>query len=475
MRCGIAFTKDCQLYGALQKRLCTTDVQLKFFDQAEVALAALQAEKMKYLFIDVRPGEVDSQTAAFIKAIADCAVPKLNVITVGDVGIPAVCAADAFLISTCHLIYTSDGTFEDQLQSSGSANTEESLEDLLGSQRVAAIPKVHTLQGNGSVLKTREPAFFSVLEDLKRIAHRNVTILIIGETGTGKTTLARIIHERSPRGDQPFQNLACGALPGDLIESELFGHKKGSFTGADRDKIGRFQAAGKGTLLLDEIDVLDVKQQAKLLKVIETGEYEMVGSTESVMSEARLITASNINLEHLTETAEFRSDLYYRLSVLEFRLFPLREREVDIVPLAMQFVEECCEEHGIEIDVVERGFFEAILRYKWPGNIRELKNHVRRAVLFAEDRRLTASDLSTKITQFQFDGLAGVKILDEEKTLATQVASSERDLLIQALQANGNNRTQTAKALGISRVGLYKKLRRHGLIEKGPDELRRAS
>ncbi len=475
MRCGIAFTKDCQLYGALQKRLCTTDVQLKFFDQAEEALAALQAEKMNYLFIDIRPGEVDAQAVAFIKAIADCAVSKLNVVTIGEVGIPAECAADVFLISRCHLSYRRDGTFEPQLQSSVSMGSEDRLEELLNSQSVYTIPKVHVLEGNGTVLKTREPAFFSVLEDLKRIAHRNVTILIFGETGTGKTTLARIIHERSPRGDQPFQNLACGALPGDLIESELFGHKKGSFTGADRDKIGRFQAAGKGTLLLDEIDVLDVKQQAKLLKVIETGEYEMVGSTESTMSEARLITASNLNLEHLTETAEFRSDLYYRLSVLEFRLFPLREREIDIIPLTMQFVGECCQEHGIEIDVVERGFFDAILRYKWPGNIRELKNHVRRAVLFAENGCLSEGDLSSKITQFQFDALAGVKILNEEKTLASQVANSECDLLVQALQANGNNRTQTAKALGISRVGLYKKLRRHGLMEKGTSDLRRAS
>lgn len=475
MRCGIAFTKDCQLHHALQKCLCVTDVHPKFCDQAETALSLIQTEKIPFLFIDVRAGEVDVETISLIRAIADGAVKKLNVVTIGDGGIPIQCASDLFLISACHVTYTADHELHSVLRTAPLTDSYATLDELLSSQRVRTIPKVHSLSGGEVSLQTREPAFFDVLEDLKRIAHRNVTILIVGETGTGKTTLARIIHERSPRSSEPFQHLACGALPGDLIESELFGHVKGSFTGADRNKIGRFQAAGRGTLLLDEIDVLDVKQQAKLLKVIETGEYEMVGSTESMMSEARLITASNINLEDLTESSGFRSDLYYRLSVLEFRLLPLRERVVDIIPLAMNFINECCEEHHIEVRVVEHGFIDALCSYKWPGNIRELKNHVRRAVLFSDNGRLKADDLSSKITQFQFSELDGKSELDQSQSLATQVARNERDLLVQALQANGNNRTQTAKALGISRVGLYKKLRRHGLVDKDADEMRRAS
>ncbi|WP_417847560.1 sigma 54-interacting transcriptional regulator [Thalassoglobus sp.] len=475
MRSGIAFTKDCQLYNDLQKEVCETDISLKFFDQAEEALVALQSGGVSTIFIDVRENEVDAETVSLVKAIANRAVSKLNVITVGSTAFPVVCASELFLISACHLKYGGDRSLQPCGKYLNGIADENSLRELLKSQKVQPIPKLHTLEGGETALKTREPSFYEVLQDLKRIAHRNVTILIIGETGTGKTTLARIIHERSTRRGQPFQHLACGALPGDLIESELFGHVKGSFTGADRNKIGRFQAAGKGTLLLDEIDVLDVKQQAKLLKVIETGEYEMVGSTEQMISEARLITASNINLEDLTESSGFRSDLYYRLSVLEFRLFPLRDRVVDVVPLAMQFVSECCQEHDIEINLVERDFFDALCRYKWPGNIRELKNHVRRAVLFAEDGRLQANDLSSKITQFQFSNMEPFTDLDEKKSLATQVAKNERELLIQALQVNGNNRTQTAKSLGISRVGLYKKLRRHGLIEKDSSDLRKAS
>lgn len=475
MRSGIAFTKDCQLYNDLQRKLCTSDVNVRFVDQPEAVLDAIQADKIPFLFIDVRLSERRQELFDFVREIAERAVPRLNIVTIGDAVFPTDCAAELYVISACHLHYTSERTFQTFHGHVCEADELDPLDTLIQSQKVHSIPKVHVLEAGGVVLRTREPKFFDVLEDLKRIAHRNVTILIVGETGTGKTTLARIIHERSPRADQPFQHLACGALPGDLIESELFGHIKGSFTGADRNKMGRFQAAGKGTLLLDEIDVLDVKQQAKLLKVIETGEYEMVGSTEPMMSEARLITASNINLEDLTESSGFRSDLYYRLSVLEFRLLPLRERTIDIAPLAMRFVEECCREHEIKINSVEKGFLDTLATYKWPGNIRELKNHVRRAVLFSEDGCLRASDLSSKVTQFQLEHDHQLNELDESQSLATQVARSERDLLIQALHANGNNRTQTAKALGISRVGLYKKLRRHGLIDSTSDELRRAS
>lgn len=470
MRGGIAFTKDCQLYSALQQRLCTTDVSLKFFDDATQAIESLRSSRLPFLFIDVRPEEINQQTRQLIQAISNRVIPKLNVVTVGESGFPTGVAADLFLMTQCHLSLT--GERELTAVPVRLAATDEPLQQLISSNKVHSIPQCHILEGTGTSLTTREPAFFDVLEDLKRIAHRDVTILIVGETGTGKTTLARIIHERSSRAEHPFQHLACGALPGDLIESELFGHIKGAFTGADRNKIGRFQAAGKGTLLLDEIDVLDVKQQAKLLKVIETGEYEMVGSTEPLLSEARLITASNINLEQLTESSGFRSDLYYRLSVLEFRLLPLRERVIDIIPLAMQFVEECMQEHGVQIEIVEHGFVHAICNYRWPGNIRELKNHVRRAVLFSDDGRLKATDLSSKISQFQFDGLQD---LEDGSSLATQVARNERELLLQALQANNNNRTKTAKALGISRVGLYKKLRRHGIGDIESDSIRRAS
>ena len=470
MRHALVFTDDCQLYCELQKYLHATDLSVKFFDQSAAAFEFLKSYDVPFLFLDTRNDHVGSDTTSLIRSIAQRAISRLNVVTIGPNAYPCDIAADLSLISVSHLTLTSQGKLE--------AHSDENLipfDDLLSKKKRTSIPKAITLTSSETSLSTREPDFFQVLEDLNRVAHRDVTLLIVGETGTGKTTLARIIHEKSRRHEKCFQQLACGALPADIIESELFGHVRGAFTGADRDKIGRFQAAGQGTLLLDEIDVLDLKQQAKLLKVIETGEYEMVGSTEVMQSQARLITASNLNLEELAHSNRFRSDLYYRLSVLEFRLLPLRERKVDIVPMAVQFINECCHEHDIVIDAIDFEFFQALRSYLWPGNIRELKNHVRRAVLFAEGSTLTAANLSPKVTEYCADELLRDPEFDQQKTLAVQVAANERQLLIQALQANSYNRTRTAKALGISRVGLYKKLRRLGLLDDRTDEGKRAA
>ncbi len=458
MRNAIAFVKDFEVFSAVQDELKKHDIALKSALTAEAAVAALRDSGNHLLFIDLRLSSVNREIEKLFEQLAEAVIPRVNIVSISDRNLPVSCAAEAELVSSCFVQFRSNGTL-DQFRG-------ESLQDVLSGAFTKQIPAIHRLEGVCVEFESREPAFFQAIGDLKRIAHRNVTILIVGETGTGKTTLAKIIHERSPRRERPFQQLACGALPEDIIESELFGHTRGAFTGADRNKIGRFQAAGQGTLLLDEIDVLDVKQQAKLLKVIETGEYEMVGSTEPRRSEARLIVASNVNLEEMAESAHFRSDLYYRLSVLEFRLLPLRERMDDIIPLAMQFVSECCTEHEIEIESVDDDFLDVLVQYRWPGNLRELKNHIRRAVLFCEEGRLTVNDLSPKLIKSQFEKVRPEPQLEQKTTLADQVAHNERELLVQALSANNNNRTQTAKALGISRVGLYKKLRKHGLVEQ---------
>lgn len=332
---------------------------------------------------------------------------------------------------------------------------------LNGSRRMPAMRAVET---DGLRLVTHTPAMFGTIDQLLRVAAHEVTLLFIGETGTGKTTLARIVHRLSGRGDEPFQTVACGALPHDLIESELFGHVRGAFTGAERNKIGRFEAAGRGTLLLDEIDVLAPKDQAKLLRVIETSEFEPVGSHETRTSTARLIVASNVDLKELTEDEKFRSDLYYRLNVLQFNLLPLRERPLDIVPLAMQFVTESCLLHGITIHRVHRDFLSAVRGYSWPGNLRELRNQMQRSVLFSREGTLNREDLSETI-------LSGPQVDRPTETrrmptwsLAERVALNEQDILQEALQANDNSRTATAKALGISRVGLYKKMRKYNML-----------
>jgi DNA-binding NtrC family response regulator len=311
---------------------------------------------------------------------------------------------------------------------------------------------------------------FPLLHDLETIAVHDATVLLVGETGTGKTTLARLIHELSPRHEVKLLTVSCGALPSELIESELFGHTKGAFTSADRAKVGKFDAAKGGSLLLDEIDVLGLAQQAKLLRAIETGEFEPVGSNETHWLDARLIVASNVNLKELMDRGQFRADLYYRLNVVEFRVPPLRERPRDIVPLTLDFIEGFCVDHGIEIRDVHPDFLACLRAYRWPGNVRELKNHIRRAVLFCRSGVLTPKDLSPQIHQGLSDQDETFvdtekpdKVVAQQQTLVDQVAESEREILKEALRANNHNRTATARALGISRVGLYKKMRKYGM------------
>jgi len=326
------------------------------------------------------------------------------------------------------------------------------------------LPPSRTLAAEGFSITSCEIEMCGMLDLLERVAPRDVTLLLVGETGTGKTTLAQIIHSLSPRRDEPFHNVACGALPPDLIESDLFGHARGAFTGAERDKIGRFEAARRGTLLLDEIDVLGPKEQVKLLRVIETGQFEPVGTTRTRESQARLIVAANVDLERCVESRQFRSDLYYRLNVLQFRLPPLRERLIDIAPMAISFIQECCQQHNIRIRRVGRDFLDVLKRYPWPGNIRELKNQVQRAVLFNEDGTLTAADLPNAVRQAMRNGSPPADDNGRHLSLAERVARNERKILEEELQIHNQCRTTTAKSLGISRVGLYKKMKKYGML-----------
>jgi len=354
------------------------------------------------------------------------------------------------------------------------------LAELLRSQLVSGggawegplTPRV--VQGSSTTFKTYTPEMFPLLDDLVTMASHDVTVLLVGETGTGKTTLARLIHELSRRHEANLLTVACGALPPDLIESELFGHVKGAFTSAGHTRQGKFEAAKAGTLLLDEIDVLEPGQQAKLLRVIETGEFEPVGSNETHHSQARLIVASNVDLGQLMQQNAFRADLYYRLSMLELRIPPLRERPRDIVSLTLDFVEEFCAAHAIRIRRVHPDFFACLKHYHWPGNVRELKNHVRRAVLFCRSGVLTPGELAPQFRKalVESPGMAEsdarpVTAL-QATTLTEKVACSERRILEQALREHNHNRTATAHALGLSRVGLYKKMRKYGLSAPRP-------
>jgi DNA-binding NtrC family response regulator len=341
-------------------------------------------------------------------------------------------------------------------------------------QRATGAAGPDTRESNcGSVLcgiETRSPALQRMLDDLAVAAGHDVTILLIGETGSGKTFLSRRIHEASPRRSLPFLHVACGALPRELIESELFGHVKGAFTSAHADKDGKFLAAGGGTILLDEIDVLGPEQQVKLLRVIETREFEPVGSNRTLRSQARLVVASNLELQPLVESGRFRPDLYYRLNMLKFDLPPLRARRVDIVSLAERFIHRFAAQHGVSLRQVDGGLYDALLCYPWPGNVRELEHVIQRAVIYCRNGILTREQLPQHVLL----GEAGpvndptVRLAVDsgatDHSLEAQVALTEKDLIAAALARNGLSRTQTARELGISRVTLYNKMKRYALM-----------
>ena len=319
------------------------------------------------------------------------------------------------------------------------------------------------LHGQTRSLVTFTPAMFDVFDELKVAAAHDVTVLLVGETGSGKTHLARLIHELSARRDERCLTVACGALPPNLIESELFGYVKGAFTGADQNKYGKFAAANTGTLLLDEIDVLAPDQQAKLLRVIETGEYEPVGSNDTQTSGARVIVASNFDLEELVKTDKFRMDLYYRLNTLSFHLPPLRERPWDVEFLARRFALNHSQAHHIELKHIEPDFLTALRHYHWPGNIRELENVIRRAVLYCRDGLLAPADLPSFMRpsgKGNSSGGNGQKAL----TLEWRVDEIERRIIEECLERHNHHRTDTAKELGISRVTLYNKMKKYGML-----------
>lgn len=460
---GIIYSSDTKMEFVLKPHLENNiNSSLKTVSTLSCLRECIQDSSPVILYLDLRASEFpreDDQRIEVLSYLRETCESPLKVISVIDQFLPLELAESAIFLTDAFLEYP-PAPEEISLLA-------EELQDIAASIKPSMVPESRQIYDSDTHVTTYTPAMLPIIDQISKIAKHNVTLLLVGETGTGKTTLASMIHQLSPRSAEPFQNIACGALPSDLIESELFGHLRGSFTGAERSKIGRFEAAGKGTLLLDEIDILSAKDQAKLLKVIETGQFEPVGSTESRLSEARLIVAANVELEELTRKNKFRSDLYYRLNVLQFRLPALRERPNDIIPLSIQFIKECCLRHSISITKIHRKVIQMLQHYSWPGNLRELKNQIQRAVLFSNQGELTTGEFSPNILQETMSlSEYGFRTRQESSTLADQVALNEKYLLQKSLSENGYRKTATAKALGISRVGLYKKMRKYGMLEQ---------
>jgi two-component system response regulator HydG len=298
-----------------------------------------------------------------------------------------------------------------------------------------------------------------VLDDAMRVASTDATVLLTGESGSGKEIIAEVIHRKGPRAEKMMMRVNCAAIPDTLIESELFGHKKGSFTGADRDKEGRFQAAEGGTLFLDEIGDLPLTAQAKLLRVLQDGKVTPVGGTNEIETDVRIIVATNKNLEDEVAKEGFREDLFYRISVFPIRVPPLRERKIDIPPLADMFLKKFADRHGKDI----RGFtpraLTGLLSHDWPGNVRELMNAIERAVILSRYEYMDVGD---------FPGLhigeaEGLGETAERLETGITLREMEKILIEKTLSDTDSNRTHAARILGITRKTLLAKIRDYGI------------
>ena len=313
----------------------------------------------------------------------------------------------------------------------------------------------HEIIWSGGVMR-------AVMDQVERVAASESRVCILGETGTGKELVARAIHERSPRADGPFVTLNCAAVPAELIESELFGHEKGSFTGAASRHAGKFEQADRGTIFLDEIGDMPLAMQAKLLRVLEEGEIERVGGDKPITLSVRVVVATHRNLEELVRTGKFRQDLFHRIYVFPLVLPPLRERREDLPALVEHFAAQVCAQNNWKPMIFSPEAIEALAAYGWPGNVRELRNVVERLMLLSSGDQVTGQTVRTALPAASELPVSGVG----PGPLAERVESFEREVIQAELKRCHYHVTNTAKALGLERSHLYKKAEQLGIDMK---------
>ena len=341
--------------------------------------------------------------------------------------------------------------------------------------RIARALKLRTLESENQTLKQQLDKKFGleniigesepmqrVMDVVRQVAPARATVLIQGESGTGKELLAKAIHQLSPRSAKPMVTVHCAALSPTLLESELFGHEKGAFTGAHERRIGRFEQAEGGTLFLDEIGEIDETTQVKLLRFLGERTFERVGGNKTLTADVRVVAATNKNLKELVDAGEFREDLYFRLSVVELWSPPLRERSADAPSLALSFLREFASENAKPVCDFTAEALQAMIRYEWPGNVRELRTAVEHAVVLSKGDMIQLSDLPQSVQSrgvIQSETELSQPIIDKGVTLE----EAEKQLIIRTLQECRGNRTAAAKKIGISRRTLHRKLHRYGL------------
>ncbi len=293
---------------------------------------------------------------------------------------------------------------------------------------------------------------------IERAAATSARVFITGDNGTGKELVARAIHRKSLRADKPFVKVNCAAIPDELIESELFGHEKGSFTGAVGRKLGKFEVANRGTIFLDEICDMSASAQAKVLRVLQEQQFERVGGNETITVDVRVISATNVNVKRAIEEERFREDLYFRLNVIPIHVPDLSERREDIPLLINYFIEKFSKEHGTGSKEISPEGIQLLVEYPWPGNVRELKNIIERLCIMVPGQIITETDIQEHLES------------DESEVIQTDISSFkkakeqfEREFIINALKRNGKNVSQTAQEMGIERTNLYRKIKQYNI------------
>jgi len=442
---------DANTLASLSRAFRLAGHEATVCDNATRAVELLRSEKFDVIFSDVvMPGKSGLE---FLEEIKNAGVKAPVILISGQANIEMAVRATKlgaldFLekpLSTDKLLVT----VENALRLSRLEDENRELKRRLGK---------HQLVGSG-------PAMKKLLGQIDRVAASETRVCILGETGTGKELVARAIHDRSLHREQPFVTLNCAAVPAELIESELFGHEKGAFTGAAGRHIGKFEQAEGGTLFLDEIGDMPIAMQAKLLRVLEEGEVERVGGDKPVKVNVRVLVATHRNLEELVGQNTFRRDLFHRVYVFPLLLPPLRERPEDFAELVAHFAGQVAAQNGWKEKEFSTEAIAALQRYSWPGNARELRNVVERLALLAEGEQVTAEDVQlvlpatgSAMPENSISVLAGAN-----GTLAVRVESFEKEVLLGEIRRHNFHMTNVARALGLERSHLYKKCQQLGI------------
>lgn len=327
-------------------------------------------------------------------------------------------------------------------------------------------PKPKTIPFYSNIIG-KSPSICKVFSLIEKVRDTDSTVLIQGESGTGKELIAQALHHGGDRGGKPFVPVNCGAIPAELLESELFGHEKGAFTHAIRTRIGRFEMADGGTVFLDEIAEMSPVLQVKLLRVLQEKKFERVGGSKTISSDFRVIAATNRDLAEEVRLGNFREDLFYRITVIPIESPPLRARKSDIPLLLEKFLERFCASKKRVIRGIDDDVLECLKRYQWPGNVRELENMVERMVILAAGEIITMEDLPPQLLSGQDQAVSPVvsEIPEDDFCLSDVVADYERKLIVRALQQTGWVKNRAAKLLKVNRTTLLEKMKRHGVVK----------